>query len=186
MTLSITTQVASSGERSEEDESQMATSFAKTLRLFAEKQQLVESSPQSVAPKPVVEKKKLPRIVGSPLPAGSLAVVKKETAKRLDLVLPAQSEPIKIKLPKQPGTGLVSRAWAWLQKNHAFSATKQLRVSETVSLGEKRFVAVVHIEGQKFLVGGGSSGVSLLAQLDAGPNAEDARQPIAYAGGSSK
>ena len=46
------------------------------------------------------------------------------------------------------------------------SATKQLRVVETVSLGEKRFVAIIHAEGHKYLVGGGATGVSLLAQLN--------------------
>jgi flagellar biogenesis protein FliO len=45
--------------------------------------------------------------------------------------------------------------------------TKQLRVSETVSLGEKRFVAILHVENRKFLIGGGASSVTLLTQLDA-------------------
>lgn len=58
------------------------------------------------------------------------------------------------------------RAWAFLNRKCALSATKQLRVAETVSLGEKRFVAVVHVAGQKFLIGGGAQGVSLLTQLD--------------------
>jgi flagellar biogenesis protein FliO len=33
-------------------------------------------------------------------------------------------------------------------------------------MGEKRFVAIVEVEEQRFLVGGGSAGVSLLARLD--------------------
>jgi flagellar biogenesis protein FliO len=33
-------------------------------------------------------------------------------------------------------------------------------------MGEKRFVAIVEVEAQRFLVGGGSAGVSLLARLD--------------------
>jgi flagellar biogenesis protein FliO len=41
-----------------------------------------------------------------------------------------------------------------------------MRLQETVSLGEKRIVALLEIDGRRFLVGGGSSGVSLLAQLD--------------------
>lgn len=49
---------------------------------------------------------------------------------------------------------------------------KQLRVAETVSFGEKRFVAIVHVEGQRFLIGGGSSGVSLLTELDRAPKAK--------------
>jgi flagellar biogenesis protein FliO len=41
-----------------------------------------------------------------------------------------------------------------------------LQVTSSVSLGEKRFVAVVQVDGLQFLVGGGASNVALLAQLD--------------------
>jgi hypothetical protein len=67
--------------------------------------------------------------------------------------------------PKPPGPGALRRAFSWLHRNYVTSATKQLRVAETVSLGEKRFVAIIHAEGHKYLVGGGATGVSLLAQL---------------------
>lgn len=91
----------------------------------------------------------------------------------------------------------LARAWSWLQKQPAFSGKKKLRVSETVSLGDKRFVAVVHIEGQKFLIGGGASGVSLLAELETDAElsgqaeleaeaASEALQPIAFAGGRTR
>jgi len=43
---------------------------------------------------------------------------------------------------------------------------KRLRVCETVSLGEKRFVAVIQVDGEQFLVGGSSSSISTLAHLD--------------------
>jgi len=76
------------------------------------------------------------------------------------------SKAAKTKFPQPLGIRLLSRAWAWLRKNRAFGAEKQLRVSDTVSLGEKRFVALLHVEGRKFLIGGGSSGVSLLARLE--------------------
>jgi hypothetical protein len=65
-----------------------------------------------------------------------------------------------------PGPGALRRAFSWLHRNYVTSATKQLRVVETVSLGEKRFVAIIHAEGHKYLVGGGATGVSLLAQLN--------------------
>jgi hypothetical protein len=42
---------------------------------------------------------------------------------------------------------------------------KRLRVCETVSLGEKRFVAVVQVDGEEFLVGGASNSVCTLARL---------------------
>jgi flagellar biogenesis protein FliO len=64
-------------------------------------------------------------------------------------------------------TGLLSRAWEWLQARQvARSSTRRLRVAETVSLGEKRFVAVVQVDGRHFLLAGGPTNIVLLAQLD--------------------
>lgn len=40
-----------------------------------------------------------------------------------------------------------------------------LRLCETLSLGDKRFLAVVLVEQQKFLVGGAGNSVALLAKL---------------------
>lgn len=45
-------------------------------------------------------------------------------------------------------------------------ASRRLSVSETVSLGEKRFVSILCVDGEQFLVGGSSSNVVLLAKLD--------------------
>jgi hypothetical protein len=66
---------------------------------------------------------------------------------------------------RRPGPGMLAQAWAWLRTKYTLTATKRLRVSETVSLGEKRFVSIVCVEGREFLIGGGASGVTLLAQL---------------------
>jgi flagellar biogenesis protein FliO len=55
--------------------------------------------------------------------------------------------------------------WSWLHARYKSTATKRLRVHETVSLGEKRFAALLSVDGREFLIGGGSGGVSLLAQL---------------------
>lgn len=63
--------------------------------------------------------------------------------------------------------GIFSRIFGWLRaKRQAQIAAKRLRVSEQVSLGEKRFVAVVEVGRQQFLVGGSSTAVSLLAKLE--------------------
>jgi flagellar biogenesis protein FliO len=43
----------------------------------------------------------------------------------------------------------------------------RLRLSETLSLGEKRFLAVVQFRQQEFLVGGTGNSIALLAKLDA-------------------
>jgi flagellar biogenesis protein FliO len=48
-----------------------------------------------------------------------------------------------------------------------------LRVAETVSLGEKRFVAVVQVDGRHFLLAGGPTNIALLAQLDANDDFEN-------------
>jgi len=66
--------------------------------------------------------------------------------------------------PEMPRRGLLSRLVSFLR--NGASAPKQLRLAETVALGEKRFVAIIHAEGHKYLVGGGSSGVALLTRLD--------------------
>jgi flagellar biogenesis protein FliO len=71
-------------------------------------------------------------------------------------------------------TGLLSRAWGWLHaRNATRSNTRRLRVAETVSLGEKRFVAVVQVDGRHFLLAGGPTNIALLAQLDAKDAFED-------------
>jgi len=73
-----------------------------------------------------------------------------------------------------PGTAnwsqaLVSKAWSalkWImQRATAQQARKNLRICETLSLGEKRFVAVVQVDEERFLIGGSSSSVSLLTRL---------------------
>ncbi len=59
-------------------------------------------------------------------------------------------------------------------RTHQFASllktkTRRLRVAETVSLGEKRFVSIIEVDGVSFLIGGGTSNLALLAQLPA-PN----------------
>lgn len=70
------------------------------------------------------------------------------------------------KLKAIPQGGLLSRLFSWFQAHVGTSASKDLRLAETVQLGEKRFVAIIHVEGRKFLIGGGTGGVNLLTQLD--------------------
>lgn len=79
-------------------------------------------------------------------------------------------------------SSLVRRAFSWLKSNRAFGAEKQMRVSETLALGEKRFVAVLLVDGRKFLIGGGASGVSLLTSLENSQGFAEALQPIPGAG----
>jgi len=58
----------------------------------------------------------------------------------------------------------------WLTSRGAVltrGASRRLRVAETVSLGEKRFVAILQVDGEQLLVGGSSSNIVLLAKLEA-------------------
>ncbi len=58
------------------------------------------------------------------------------------------------------------RLWSGIEARRAGQRGRALRVLETVGMGEKRFVAIVQVEEARFLIGGGSAGVSLLARLD--------------------
>lgn len=64
---------------------------------------------------------------------------------------------------------LLMRIWSalkWIgQRAQAQQARKNLRVCENVSLGEKRFVAIVQVDDERFLIGGSSGSVSLLTRL---------------------
>jgi hypothetical protein len=85
----------------------------------------------------------------------------------------APRPPAARKLRKEAGPGAIARTFAWLQSKAAIKTTKRLRVAETVSLGEKRFVALISVEGREFLIGGGSSGVSLLTALGSAKGSAD-------------
>jgi len=59
------------------------------------------------------------------------------------------------------------RASSWIvDRSRKQHTRKLLKLCETVSLGEKRFVAVVQVANERFLIGGASSSISLLARLD--------------------
>jgi hypothetical protein len=58
------------------------------------------------------------------------------------------------------------RVWKWLQAKQAQQfAMKRLRVTETISLGEKRSVSIVQVDGSQFLIGSSPQSVQLLAVL---------------------
>jgi len=74
----------------------------------------------------------------------------------------------------QPAAPPFSGAWQWMR--NALSGVRigktprRLRLCESLSLGEKRFVAVIEFETERFLVGGGAASVNLLARLGEGPD----------------
>ncbi len=53
---------------------------------------------------------------------------------------------------------------------------RQLRLCESLGLGERRFVAVVECGPQRFLIGGAGNSVALLTQLPPNANPEPATE----------
>ena len=77
-------------------------------------------------------------------------------------------------------TGLLTRTVRWcLARQKARAASRMLHVDETVSLGQKRFAAVIRVENTRYLIGGGANDVVLLAALGKEANAGAAEQGIA-------
>lgn len=57
---------------------------------------------------------------------------------------------------------------------------KRLRLCESLPLGDRRFVAVVEFERERFLVGGTPSSLVLLARLADGGRAEEDAEPATW------
>jgi len=81
--------------------------------------------------------------------------------------------------PVMPGIGrrllgLVQQVLRTGSRRH-----QNLRVCDSVSLGERRFVAVVAYKQSHFLIGGTASSLSLLARLEVDPGDGTAPQPAA-------
>ncbi len=84
----------------------------------------------------------------------------------------------------RPIAGRAAAAWRWLEhKRTQHIHGRRLRVSETISLGEKRFVAILQVDGAQFLIGGSAGNVSLLAVLEKeqAPDANTATEAVALA-----
>ncbi len=57
--------------------------------------------------------------------------------------------------------------WRWLESKRTQQLTsRRLRLAETISLGEKRSVSIVQVDGSQYLIGCSSGSVQLLAVLD--------------------
>ena len=62
----------------------------------------------------------------------------------------------------------VRSAWTWLERRRsAHFAARRLHVTETLSLGEKRFVSIIEVDGTQYLIGGSAENVQLLTRLEA-------------------
>jgi flagellar biogenesis protein FliO len=75
---------------------------------------------------------------------------------------------------KSSPAGFIAECWTRLRRLlpalRMQRSERQLRLCESVSLGEKRIVAVVEYEGQRFLLGGSAQSVHLLARLGSAPD----------------
>ena len=61
----------------------------------------------------------------------------------------------------------VRSAWKWLERRRsAHFAARRLHVAETLSLGEKRFVSIIEVDGTQYLIGGSAENVQLLSRLE--------------------
>lgn len=57
--------------------------------------------------------------------------------------------------------------WRWLERKRTQQLlSRRLRLTETISLGEKRSVSIVQVDGAQFLIGCSTGSVQLLAVLD--------------------
>ena len=88
---------------------------------------------------------------------------------QLDLSRPVASPPRPMPGARERIETLLINAWhacLWVARRiKVQQARKNLRICESVSLGEKRFVAVVQVDEERFLIGGASGSVSLLTRL---------------------
>jgi len=113
-----------------------------------------------------------------PQPAAIAEAVIEPTASDAQLTDAANS--VNMLLPTSPAVHEISKAdeslcarlfptftaiWRRIRQVSPRQSKKRLRVCETVSLGEKRFVAVIQVDSEQFLVGGSSNSVSTLAHL---------------------
>jgi len=74
-------------------------------------------------------------------------------------------------LTSPPGTvwgPTLKDAWQWFRRAVKSRKSRRLRVCETLSLGERRFLAVIEFDRQEFLVGGSGNSLALLARLHEG------------------
>ena len=63
---------------------------------------------------------------------------------------------------------VLKHLWQALRRVVKPRKVRRLRVRETLSLGDRRFVAVIEFDRQEFLVGGSGNSLELLARLHEG------------------
>jgi flagellar biogenesis protein FliO len=67
--------------------------------------------------------------------------------------------------PRADPAALINNFLLWVRRAVKSRRMRRLRVCETLSLGDRRFLAVVEFDHQEFLVGGSGNSLSLLARM---------------------
>ncbi len=70
--------------------------------------------------------------------------------------------------PETAWPAALKEVWGWARRALGPRKVRRLRVRETLSLGDKRFLAVIEFDRQEFLVGGSGNSLALLARLHEG------------------
>ncbi len=73
-----------------------------------------------------------------------------------------------ISAPETMWVTAVKNLWRWSRRAVEIRKPRRLRVCETLSLGDRRFLAVIEFDRQEFLVGGTGSSLELMARLQQG------------------
>jgi len=73
--------------------------------------------------------------------------------------------------------GLPLGVYWWARKGRT-SSPARLRVADKAAFGKHSWVAVIEIDGRRFLVGAGEQGVNVISELDAVPVAEPVADSI--------
>ena len=91
------------------------------------------------------------------------------------------SQPAASRAPKW--TAALKSFWDRAQSAIPKRSSRRLRLSETLSLGDRRFVALIQVDRQEFLMAGSGSSLVLLARLQDGtvvPETCKPRDPVGF------
>jgi flagellar biogenesis protein FliO len=71
-------------------------------------------------------------------------------------------------LPQANWAAALKATWQWLRAAVTHRRVRRLRINETLSLGDRRFLAIIEFDRQEFLLAGCGNSLELLARLDGG------------------
>ena len=69
-------------------------------------------------------------------------------------------------------------AFYWWARKGKVSSPARLRIADKAAFGKHSWVAVIEIDGRRFLVGAGEQGVNVISELDPAPVTEPVTETI--------